>query len=190
MMKRLLIAAIFLGLLAGCQTYALHGANKPRLVQNALSVTPTQTWNVKAMDNREVWTIDGEALQTLWFWNRLDDSAVLWPIPGETEVPQFKRSMTPNDVVDFVARSLSGLGHSAVETGTLRPAKVAGRKGFRFDMSFVLRSGTEQQAVVFGVRDRTERLSLVMFSAHPEFYFDRHIDEVVGMLKSAKLSDT
>lgn len=190
MWTRLLLSCLLAGLLAGCQTYAIHGANKPRLIQEAMTVTPKRTWNVKVNGGEEIWTVDGEVLQSVRFWNRLEDGRSLFAVPTRQEKPVYRSSMTPNDVVNFVAGSVAALGAAGIETGDLRPAKVAGRKGFRFEMDYALASGIEQKAVVFGVRDGANRLSLVMYSAHPEYYFDRHIGEVAAMLRAANLKDS
>lgn len=174
-----------LALLAGGITPAQAGwkrvdANTPVAVaKSGLTAKPERSWNrwtIRPVKQSEVWTIDGLSLNELYFVAGLPAGK---PMLREFDkkdapLPKFSAAMLPTDLVDFVeTSSRSAMQTSLFEVADVRPAKLAGYDGVRFDYSFavqgneLLRRGMAVAAVIDG------KFYMASFSGPAIHYFDR-----------------
>ena len=91
--------------------------------------------------------------------------------------------MTPIEVAEFVVASLSQVGMAQVETTNLSPAKVGGRPGFRFDLSFALENGLEKRGFAYGFL-QDKKLHLILYSAARLHFYDRDDENVENLVRS------
>jgi hypothetical protein len=88
--------------------------------------------------------------------------------------------------MELAADTLTALGNAQVEAHHLQPARFGSAQGFRFELTYVQRSGLEAQALVAGAVIR-ERLHLIWYSGSRAHYFPRYRDHVERLIQSVTL---
>ena len=104
-------------------------------------------------------------------------------------MPTFSADMLPNELVDFAVTSLKLLYGSelTITSSNLRPQKVSGAMGLRFNVAHYTQAGLSRQGDVLAtVRDK--RLYMVMYIAAKTHYYDRQISEIEQLFESAKIT--
>jgi hypothetical protein len=190
---RLAAASALLLVLAGCAavTDAPAGAFK---ISDGYQVTLGREWSdiSKIMNGRpqnvRLLSIDGPLLNRLYISDGLNPGEFLVkPASAERPTPAYHKDMSPNELVEFVADSVSALEYERVETRGLRPAKVGATQGLRFDIAAKTRDGLEiggtaQVAEVGG------RLYVILYLAPAEHYFAANLPDVEAVMSSARPS--
>jgi hypothetical protein len=170
--------------LAACNPYKLVAVG-PHEVAGRYRVQPQVEWNRRSDPAGEVWTLHGEALDSLLLTSGLPDGDPLFRPPNVKDLPSFRSGMSENEVMEFVVDSLARTGAMRVEAANLRPASFGGRPGLRFELSYATPEGLEMQglasaAVVDG------RLYLVLFRAPRQHYFgaaSEHVDRLIESIE-------
>ncbi len=183
--SKALSAAVLLGLLAGCVQYTLVEP-KRQIAMERFSVQPTSAWNRRTADDNEQWTKDGIGLQTLMFFDEIPDGGTIYKPIGDEKLPTFAANMRANDVVDLLIATMTARGVGAVEPDNLRPFAFAELDGFAFDLAITSSTGGQYKGQAYGaIAD--DKLHLILYTGHAEYYFDKEKAEVDEIVKSLTL---
>jgi hypothetical protein len=160
------------------------------VAKGRLAVTPVESWNKwssRPIKKSEVWTLDGVALNELYFVSGL--------IPGETlyrdfakrdrPLPKMGAGMQLTDIPDFVESSM----RVALKTSVfhVEPTRFADRDGVKFTYEYAVE---ESPLVRKGVAAGTisgNQLFLINFTAPSLFYFDRDGPKAELIMASARI---
>lgn len=178
-------AIVVLAVVAGCAKYRLVEPER-RDVGDFFSVEPQIEWSALSEGDLEVWTVNGQALEAVYFVKGLDDGDPFFkPKIGEKkqERPTFRAHMTANEVMEFIVDTMSATGAGEVEATGLRPERFGAYPGFRFALDYLSEDGLEKQGVAFGAVVEGE-LYLLLYLAASEHYFDAYEGHVERMIDS------
>lgn len=181
------IAIPILLLLSACAGFTLVPADKPQKM-GFYTVTPSSEWNRVANlgGNQELWTIDGPLLQSLRFFNGIEDeSPLLPPAPGnkKEKFPVFRSTMTASEVQELTVDTMARAGFADVQATDLAPAPFGGLPGFRFSMDMTTGEGLDFQGLATGtVKD--DKLYLIVYTGASQHYFPVHLEAVERVLAS------
>lgn len=176
--------------LAGWKT-APHGV-ATAVAKGTLTVTPGDDWNRSSrqpIKKGEIWTLDGETLNELFFVSGL--------VAGETllkdidkknrPLPKMAASMGLTDIPEFFESTWRiGLNTSLFETVNVSAAQMGGHDAVRFRYRYsvqgqnLVRTGEALGTVVGG------KLYLINFVGPSIFYFDRDIAKAQAVMASAR----
>lgn len=189
--------------LAGCANYSLVDGSRVT-IKEACTVEPQLKWS-KATNatfgnptRTEVWTQDGENLDMIAFFCGIHDKEAVFTARstgpnGETKEQQeapflFHAGMTANDVMDLFEAGLGKtLQSPLVRTHDLRPYKVGGIDGFRFEVSFVQKDEVDHEGTVIGAI-KNDRLHLIFFEGDRLYHYGKYLPTVETLVRSAQLS--
>jgi hypothetical protein len=171
-MRILAVAALCLPL-AACGGASLVDAGKPVSIGDGIQVDPQMRWTKLSAQSGILWTVDGMGLNELRFFLEVKPDRPLMRVPGATakELPQYKKDMLPDDILDLTVSTLSKGGYEQVRGSNLRPVSFGSGKGFRFDLDFVSDSLTMKGVAI--ARQHADHLDLILFVAPTEYYFGR-----------------
>jgi hypothetical protein len=194
-MRLPLTAILALGLLSGCVSYSTV---KPGTVSyNGLQVKTSQAWNLApsavspaSRSDSRVWTQDGILLDRILFIPGVPGGETLFKVSSSDQVlPPFRSDMLPNEIQEVTESSIARLfpkGEVSVETHNLRPHRYADNQGFLFDMEILLTDGPDYGAIAGGfVAD--SKLYLIVFLGAKPYYFEKHRDEVLAIIRGARI---
>lgn len=194
---RTAVTALTIAILAASPVSAnkLMPKGQPQAVaKSALTVTPTTDWNklgARPGRNAESWTLDGLTLNDLTFYGGIaNDTTLFRDARKKTDpLPRFSSTMLIPDIAQFFESSYRvSVGTSLMSIDSLAPATFAGRPGFRFTYSFVVkneevrRKGEAVGAVIDG------RLYMITFEAPVIHYFDATIAPARAVQASASFA--
>lgn len=186
------IAALLIAL-AGCAsvTSAPAGAFQ---VGTGYHVTLQREWSDISQvmagrpKNVRLLSLDGPMLNRLYLTDGLSPGDFLVkPAAKEKPTPTYQKGMAPTELVEFVANSVSALDYERVETTGLRPTKLAGADGLRFDIKAKTRAGLEIAGTA-AVAESAGKLYVILYLAPREHYFQATLTEVEGVIGSANHS--
>lgn len=181
-MLRIATALAAAVLLAACTQYSLVERGRVEIGET-YSVESQIAWSKRSAGKRQIWTVDGPALQALWFYTGIKEGEPLLADRRGEDVPVFRANMKANDVAQLVADSLSRGGAAYVETSGLRPAAFGSRPGYRFEITYLTKSGLRMRGFALGaVIDG--KLYLVLYYGAGIHYFDEYRDEVERIFES------
>lgn len=190
-------------MLAGCQTYTLIDGY-PVTIKGACTVNPQTKWSKATHvsfgnpDRTEVWTMDGENLDMAAFFCGIRDGEAVFTAnstspDGMTKEQQeepfkFRKDMTANEVMDLFEAGLGKALQSAiVHSRDLRPVKVGGVDGFRFEVSFVQKDEVDHEGTAIGaIKD--DRLYLIFFEGDRLYHYGKYLPTIEVMIRTAKFS--
>jgi hypothetical protein len=179
---------LLLLLLGGCSPWRVSEPGT-RVDLGLYSVDPQIVWNMTSFDRGEGWTVDGWTLHSLSFIKGLKDGQVLWASLQDTpNAPVFNKDMTPHEIAEFIAGSLSLQGAKKVKTAGLKPQAFGKLSGFRFDLEYADESDLEVQGLVTGVV-HDGRLHLILYRGAKEYYFPKYREPVEKMIASIRLAE-
>lgn len=180
-----LAAAIFVALLlVGCAQYTAVKPAESRVVGDALQVRPQMPWSAFQSGHMEVWTVNGIDLQSITYLTGIEDGKPLFDDLLGEDPPSYRAGMRASDIVDLFEASLRAASYSQIEVTNLRPARVGEQSGFRFDYSAFDRRGLAKRGMVVGFKDASKRLTVVLYEAADEHYFDAFRAEAETVLSS------
>ena len=172
-------------LVTGCATAYTLVEPRRTAIGDVYTVEPQIPWSARKAGKRELWTVDGPALQAIRFINGLVDGEPLFEGGGKEKRPTFRKTMAATEIMEFVVDSLALAGLEKIETTGLRPEQFGGSQGFRFDMSFVTRQGLEGQGTVVGAVLK-EKLHLIIYSGTRAHYYPKHKEHLERIIQSIR----
>lgn len=198
--RAIIWSAILLSLvLTACAYYSLVEPGQ-RDIGGSYRAESQIAWSKSTRGQMEIWTVDGPSLEAIHFFLGIAQDQTLFPLYGKTEqkakVPQFKKNMTANEVMEFVVDSMMAPGPRSpigpnmkgvgVQTIHLRPFKFGGHPGFRFELSFLSEEGLEYEGMVAGtVKD--DKLYIICYTGTREYYYPKYKDTVEQIIASIKM---
>lgn len=189
----LLVVALFS---SGCVSYTLVAAGP--LAVGGLQLNPDKAWNLASPQltpsmrkGGQVWTKDGLLLDRLMIIEGvLDGQALFRDSTGRAALPIFRATMLPNEIEELTENSivkLFGEGQVAVSTSDLRPHRFGSDRGVLFNFSISVSDSPDYRGLA-GAFISEGAFYLMMYIAADPYYYDKHIDEVEGLISSARLS--
>lgn len=194
-MKIRLMLSVFIVLVAGCVSYSAVGPGA--LDYNGMSVQTSQAWNLApkqatpaARSDSKVWTRDGILLDRIMIIPGVPSGESLFKtLSTDQALPVFKADMLPNEIEELTESSivkLFGEGGAAVETVNLRPHRYGDNNGFLFDLNVAVSDGPNYKGVA-GALVVAERLYLIFYLGAEPYYYDKHLDEALIIIKGARV---
>ncbi|HTZ78664.1 MAG TPA: hypothetical protein VMC10_12175 [Stellaceae bacterium] len=200
-MKHLAVTVAAALTLAACANYSLVSPSR-QVVQGRLAVETGIAWNKVNKPSSEsifysvsgpveTWTVDGESLDAVAFFAGIPDGVPLVVRQNKTQsIGAFRSSMTPNDIMDLTSATLATLANTAViKSRDLRPAKVAGLDGFRFEIDYALHDDIDRVLSAAGVV-RDGKLYLIVFEGASIYYYGKYLPEFERIVTSASFVGT
>jgi hypothetical protein len=190
------LVALAMGLwLSGCAHYTLINPGNVKVAGCCSLETPI-AWSRSEEGRMEVWTVDGPALEAIYFFKGIADGETLFRAPSEkVKLPKFRKTMVESEIVEFVVDSLETAGQigyyvsslvgTNVQAVGLRPFKIGSDFGFRFELAYLSGNGLEYEALVAGIVEN-EKLFLVAYAGTRQYYFPKYksqAEQVMGSLK-------
>jgi hypothetical protein len=188
MRKGILILAALLFTASCGAPIRLAEPNKRVTAAEVYSVQPATAWNRMGGYSTEQWTMDGTSLQSIVFFRGIADGKPMFRQAKDKTLPVFRSSMTPIEIKDLFATSMSRLDYQNLKVRKFRPAKVGGVNGFRFDFSLTTEGGLKKRGFAVGaIRNKT--LYFVFYWGTRLHYYAknrRDAERVIGSLRWAK----
>jgi hypothetical protein len=191
---RLLCAAAIL-LLSACAAYSIVKPER-QTVGGVISVQPGMAWNKVAMHNYqghlEVWTLDGQVLNTLVFFTGVPDGQPLFTVraagaPEGEKPPVFRATMNAVEIQELLEATVSRYFQTSIVEGrNLKPVPIANGQGFRFETRMIGRDEVERDGVFVGTI-RHQKLYGAWFQGAKLHYYARYLPEFDNMVASAHL---
>jgi hypothetical protein len=162
-----------------------------KVAKGKLRVTPGEDWNrwsSRPVKRSEVWTLDGTALNEVYFISGLVAGDTLFRDRDKKNnpLPTLEKSMLLTDIPDFYeSSSRIALQTSLFEIDQVEPATLAGQPAIRFTFNYgmqdspVIRNGMAVASLVDG------ELHMIAFVAPEIHYFDRDLPKVQALIDSA-----
>ncbi len=170
---------------AGCARYTLLEP-RPTTLADLYEVDPQIAWSATSHGKWEIWTVDGPNLEALQFLKGLADGEPLFAAQGGEKRARFDKTMSPNEIVEFIVDSLAATGAQKVQATGLRPAKFGNADGFRFELSYQTQSGLSKKAIAAGAVVK-EHLYLIVYSGLAQHYFPKHRDHAEAVIRSVRM---
>lgn len=188
-LRALACAAVLLGLSA-CTTVTLAPAGAYSVGTHTLTLG--RAWSDISIiiygrpKSVRLLSIDGPLLNRLYIADGLTNGQfIVKPVKKERPTPTWKTGMSPNEQMEFVADSVAALDYQRVETSDLRPAKVSGSDGLRFNLSAKTAEGLDISGIA-QVVEADGKLFLILYLAPTEHYYAAHRAEVESIMSSAR----
>jgi hypothetical protein len=188
-MKRLMFLAALLLFLSGCAGFSKVGPG-PTTIGAKMTVELIGPWNKldgPGLAPAELWTMEGLSLDNLVFYPGLKDGTALGQMAQrkEKEMPKFRTSMQPHDIVEMYEAFVTNDG-SSFRLEKLAPSAFVGTAGFRFDFTLTRkRDEVVLKGVGFGAV-REGDLYLMVYRAPRLYYFPKYLPAVEAIARSAR----
>jgi hypothetical protein len=148
----------------------------------------------------EVWTADGESLDMVAIFCGVRDGEAIFTAratatDGTTKEQQeepfkFQSAMTANEVMDLFESGLGKVTQSSiVRAHDLRPEKVSGFDGFRFEISFVQKDDVDREGTVIATI-ANDKLYLFFFEGTRLYHYSKYLPTVEAMFRSVQIPKT
>lgn len=195
-MKKCLITLILSVLTVGC-TPSYMVVSPGITDYNGLKIQTGQAWNLapaqvtpSARENSKVWTQDGILLERIIIIPGVPSGESLFVTTADDQaLPVFKSDMLPNEIEELTESSIIKLfreGQVAVETTNLRPHRFGDNNGLIFDVNVTVSDGPNYRGIV-GALVVNEQLYVILFLGAEPYYFEKHIDEAMVIIKGARV---
>jgi hypothetical protein len=174
--------------LAGCHSVAPDGS-RIFYVGHGIEVTRQPYWTNQQIGPpggaQYIWTIDGFALNEMIFATGISNGNPIVSDPQNIyDLPVYRRTMLPDDVMELIAATLRKLGYQRLRTDALHPIMFGSATGFRFSFSYATESGLEMKGTA--VIAQRGRLDVILFTAPGEYYFDHYLPTVENVFASIR----
>lgn len=188
------IAALGLALLlAACASIGTAPPG-PYRAGSDMTVTLGQEWAdasramVGAPRRVRMLTTDGPLLNRLYFASGLrPGDFIVRRESRERPTPTYRAGLSPTELVEFVADSVSALEYTRTETSNLRPATLGGADALRFDLKAQTAEGLDMSGTAV-VAERNNQLYVILYLAPSEHYFGAGQAEVERIMSSARFT--
>ena len=190
-----LMPAVLVVLVWGCVTYSAVGPGA--LDYNGLKIQTSQAWNLAptqatpaARTGSRVWTQDGILLDRIMIIPAVPSGESLFKTSASDQaLPVFQADMLPNEIEELTESSLVklfGEGGAIVETANLRPHRYGDNNGILFDLNVAVSDGPNYKGLV-GAFVVAERLYLIFYLGAEPYYYEKHLDEALVIIKGARV---
>ena len=164
---------------------------------DGLIIKTDQAWNLapsistpSARKGSKVWTQDGILLDRIMISPAVPDGEPLFKTTSDDQaLPSFKADMLPNEIEELTESSLVKLfteGEVVVQTANLRPHQFGGHNGLLFDMNIAVSDGPNYRGTT-GALIVNNKLYLIFFLGAEPYYYEKHIDEALAIIKGARI---
>ena len=189
-LKNIVIGALLVASLSGCQAYTLVRAQEPIEVASTLNVTPTIDWSKRSDGNMEYWTVDGQQLQELAFHMNIGDGQPLFSsktshTSEDGEQPAFRSDMDTLELSQWLEESFNRSGATNFTFTNMRKQSFADEDGFHLSFSYSTPDGLEKLGLAVG-SVREGKLNIAVYTGTKEYYFDKYKDDVEKTLLTAR----
>jgi hypothetical protein len=161
------------------------------------SLNTDVAWSARSQGPSEFWTIDGPALQAVFFFPPVADGEPLFGVQTKQEtLAPFRKGMSPNEIMELVANTMMRLAETQpyvgpyagnrVETSGLEPFAFGDAGGFRFETQYLSINGLEYRGILFGAV-RKDKLHLIAYTGTRAHYFPKYQRTVEHMLASVRV---
>ena len=176
--------------LAGCATTGGRLVQAgPNPAGGRLTIDSEMEWTRASAQRYQLWTIDGELLNTLYLVPAVREREYIFLGRRQTERrpdgPFYQRGMRADELRDLIADGLQLAGLVNVQATNLRPVDFGGREGLRFDFSSSTTEGLAYQGMAAAF-EHEQGLALAVFLAPREYYYPRDAAKVSRMLDTLR----
>lgn len=187
-MKQMALIPFSFLLLSACVMGYKPVGPDTQVIGNLYSVEPQITWSSIEQDKRQVWTVDGPALEQVLFVTGLEEGETLvsLPIGDDRELPRFRAAMAPSEVVEFIIDTVSTTRGTQAQARSLEPFEFGSARGFRCDFDFLTRDGLEMDGLAAGAVVN-DRLYLIVYTGTRQHYFPRYRPAVEKIIESVRM---
>jgi hypothetical protein len=190
-MKLVSVALCFL--MASCVSYTLVSPGSKTF--GGLEVSTSQTWNrvpaqlsPASRKDARVWTQDGVLLDRLMIIPAVPEGETIFRSQSKSQaLPAFRSDMNPKEIEELTESSITklfGEGQVIAETSKLRPHRFGDHQGFLFNLHLAVNDGPDYGGIV-GAFVVAGKLNLVVFLGAKPYYFDKHKDEALAVIRGA-----
>ena len=155
----------------------------------SLTIDSEMEWTRASADRFQLWTMDGELLNTLYLVPAVREREYIFLGRRQTERrpdgPFYQRGMRADELRDLITDGLLMAGMVNVQATNLRPVDFGGREGLRFDFSSSTTEGLAYQGMVAAF-EHEKGLALAVFLAPREYYYPRDAAKVSRMLDTLR----
>ena len=174
--------------LAGCQSVGPDGSRIAN-VGHGIRISRDAAWTVEETgprgNSRYLWTVDGFALDEMIFSTNIAAGDPVFPDPQDNyDLPVYRETMLPDEVMELVAATLRKFGYQQLRTDALHPVPFGSATGFRFNFSYTTGDGLEMKGTAVIAQRR--RLDVILFRAPSEYYFDHYLPMVEQVFASIR----
>jgi hypothetical protein len=186
-MKRAVVVLAVAVLAAACARFGVVGPGRVEIA-GAYTVDTPIAWNKSSEGKSELWTVDGFQLQKLTFVNGLEDGDPLFGSKGDNagNIPRYDTAMTPLEIKELIEAGLRVSGAHQLETYDFRSEMFGSLPGFRFDFSYTLESGLENEGTVIGA-NKDGMLYLIIYTGTRFYYYGKHKRDVERLIDSIRI---
>lgn len=188
MLKRFIVVSLLLFAAACTSPVQLVKPPNRIVINKTYSVAPTVPWTSYSTVSDVTWTIDGPGLQSLVFVDGVKNGGPLFANRRKKNMPTYRRGMTPIEIKDLFISTLGRFNYHRLKVRKMRPTKVGGVRGFRFNFSGTTKGGLNKQGFAVGAV-RRNMLYLVYYWGTEEHYFGKHrrdAERIVASLRFVK----
>jgi hypothetical protein len=164
-----------------------------KVAKGTLCVTPADDWNRwtgRPIEKGEEWTLDGLALNQLYFVSGLAPGETLFKDAARKDkpLPAMGAAMQLTDIPDFVESSIRvALNTSAFQITNVQPATLGGHPAVKFVFEYAdAASSLRHKGIAVGTVVN-KQLYLINFTAPALFYFDHDAPKVEAIIATATL---
>lgn len=191
--RPLLLASMLL--VGGCVTFVEVPPGET--TRAGLTLTNRVTWNQSPSGNSRTmrpdsrnWTLDGLLLDRLMIIPAVPTGeSIFRPLSSAQALPVFRVGMLPYELQELVESSITklfGEGGAVVETRGLRPQQFGRNRGIMFDLDVSLSDGPDYRGTT-GAVVVDDKLYLIVYLAVKTYYYDKHRDEALQIIRSARI---
>ncbi len=173
----------------------LAGCGGGRLVQPGIAqagdivVDTPLAWSRFTFSRYQIWTIDGIALNRLYFIPSVRNGEHVFLQRRASERhpdgPVYRSGMRAEEIRDLLLDAFSESGAVGVTSSELRPARFGDHDGLRFEFQASTNTGLLYRGQVLAAV-RGDTLAVVVWMAPAEYYYGRDIADVTRLLDSAR----
>jgi hypothetical protein len=187
-MKRAVVVVVAVAVLAAaCARFGRVGPGRVDIA-GAYTVDSPVAWDRSTEGKSEMWTVDGLDLQRLTFVNGLADGDALFEAEGDNaeNPPRFHSNMSPVEIKELIEAGFRASGAHQLETYDFRPEMFGSLPGYRFEFSYTLASGLENEGTVIGA-NKDGKLYLIVYTGTRFYYYGKHKDDVERLIDSIRI---
>ncbi len=182
-------------LLGGCVSYSVVEPGTSEV--GGLQLQPRHTWNQAPRSSTpglrpesKVWTRDGILLDRIIIIPSVSPGESLFVFRSDDQKPPvYRAGMLPNEIEELAESSivkLFGEGDVTVDTHNLRPHRFGEVGGFLFDLELGLSDGPNYRGAT-GAFVSEDHLYVILYLGAVPYYYEKHLDEAMEIIKSAML---
>ena len=196
-LKQVLAALAAAGLMISVPAQAgwklVDHAKAVKVAKGRLTVTAGEDWNrspYRPIKAAEVWTLDGDNLNELYFVSGLAPGLPLFQQLDKKNnpLPKLSSTMELTDIPDFYESSIRVALHTSLfEVDKVEPQTFAGHSGIKFSFHYsvenspIVRKGLAAATLVDG------QLYMISFVAPSIYYYDRDAPKAEAIIASAAI---